>query len=759
MSNLDIPKMANPVKRRRLSLDGRFDAVQVPVAGPEDRPQAPDASSVKPSEATQQRTLFVRSIPKFITSESLAEHFSQSYPLKHAIVVSDPTSKESRGYGFVTFADTDDAQRAAKEFNGSTLEGKKIRVEVAERRHREIDGQEGKSIPSATAVNLKAEREDQKNQSLPPKLIVRNLPWSIKEPEQLSNLFRSYGKIKHSSIPSKKPGLQSGFGFVVIRGRKNAEKAIAGVNGKEIDGRVIAVDWAVDKTVWEDLQNGTDALNADTTKPVTKTVGKTSEDVASDEDLGDDNAMPDAHGSELDVEDGDWSSEDGDGDQKSKTINESYRPPEDTNTSTIFVRNLPFTSTDETLYEHFAQFGPIRYARVVLDRETEQSKGTGFVCFYSQDDTVTCVKESPKKRDTTAPVEKRKIGEGSLLMKHSVLQNEAVDTSGRYTLEGRVLQISRAVSKSEATKLEAEGTTLRNAKEKDKRRLYLLSEGTIPQSSPLYSKLSSTEINMREASARQRQSLVKNNPSLHMSLTRLSIRNIPRHVSSKDLKALAREAVVGFATDVKNGLREPLSREELRRGADAMREAEVHRKLKGRGIVKQAKIVFEGESGSKLPEKTGAGRSRGYGFIEYTSHRSTLMGLRWLNGHAVFGGSKVEKGSKEVVGEKTKRLIVEFAIENAQVVNRRHEYEEKARTKQDQPSIRYQNDISAASLHGPGSRKLQKGSARKRAKPDREATTPAVAPTKSEGIDKDKLAKRNRIIGNKRMKKKQRAGK
>ena len=46
------------------------------------------------------------------------------------------------------------------------------------------------------------------------------------------------------------------------------------------------------------------------------------------------------------------------------------------------------------------------------------------------------------------------------------------------------------------------------------------------------------------------------------------------------------------------------------------------------------------------------------------------MGLRWLNGHALTSDS----GKKQ-------RVIVEFAIENAQVVARRKENEEKARVR------------------------------------------------------------------------------
>ena len=204
-----------------------------------------------------------------------------------------------------------------------------------------------------------------------------------------------------------------------------------------------------------------------------------------------------------------------------------------------------------------------------------------------------------------------------------------------YTIEGRVLQVARAVEKNDAVKLTEQGTNLRNDRDKDKRRLYLLSEGTVASGTPLYDALSPSEIKMREDTAMQRKKLIQNNPTLHLSLTRLSLRNLPRNIDSKALKALAREAVVGFAKDVKEGRRAQLSKEEEARGGDEMKEAERQRKAKGKGIVRQSKVVFEGREGAKVSEESGAGRSRGYGFVEYSSHRWALMGLRWLNGHSV----------------------------------------------------------------------------------------------------------------------------
>lgn len=61
-------------------------------------------------EAT--RSLFVRSLPPSATNETLTEFFSQHYPVKHSTVVVDQKTKASRGYGFVTFADPDDAKDA-----------------------------------------------------------------------------------------------------------------------------------------------------------------------------------------------------------------------------------------------------------------------------------------------------------------------------------------------------------------------------------------------------------------------------------------------------------------------------------------------------------------------------------------------------------------------------------------------------------------------------------------------------------------------
>jgi len=718
----------------------------------------------------QRRSLFIRSLPATTTSELLTELFSESYPIKHATAIIDPTTKQCRGYGFVTFADKEDAQRAREEFNGRVWQDRKLRVEIAEPRHREGE--------AATHEKTKPEREALQ----PPKLIVRNLPWSIKGSHQLEKLFQSYGKIKQAYIPQKGPGLMAGFGFVLMRGRKNAEKAIEGVNGKVVDGRTLAVDWAVERDVYHESQQQPPLQND-------QLLDGPDEEVAVDgglEGKDEESDWEDKDGSEM----SEYSDTDSvekqagvemDKDKGGRDATVPTNQGSESRTNTLFVRNLPFTCTDEDLEDHFFQFGSIRYARVVMDPGTERSKGTGFVCFYKKEDADACLRGAPRKSIPLDP-ENAKASK-TTLANTSILQNEETDLTGQYTLGSRVLQVSRAVDRSEANRLNEEGIAQRRKRNEDKRRLFLLSEGTISKSK-LWDKLSPSERTMREASAKQRKTLVESNPSLHISLTRLSVRNIPRSIGSKELKAIAREAVVGFATDVKEGRRERLSKEELARGGEEMAAAEAARKRSGKGVVKQAKVVFESAGGSKVGESSGAGRSRGYGFIEYHTHRAALMGLRWLNGHAigyqVKDSSQRNKFSKEEVQDRKKRLIVEFAIENAQVVARRKERENKARehslavgsgeanhTGHDRVhDIKGANRRNIAEISGgkgkSGSGKRKRGSdawdAVKRSKP--RTLSAGHASTQAQGkhpVD-EKISKRNSIIGRKRAMRKMRRG-
>lgn len=45
----------------------------------------------------------------------------------------------------------------------------------------------------------------------------------------------------------------------------------------------------------------------------------------------------------------------------------------------IYVGNLPFTTTSDSLSEMFASFGQVESSKIVMDRDSGRSKGFGFV--------------------------------------------------------------------------------------------------------------------------------------------------------------------------------------------------------------------------------------------------------------------------------------------------------------------------------------------------------------------------------------------
>ena len=54
----------------------------------------------------------------------------------------------------------------------------------------------------------------------------------------------------------------------------------------------------------------------------------------------------------------------------------------------IFVGRLPYATDSDRLKEVFEQFGPVREAIVVTDRDTGESRGFGFVTFEAEGDAA-----------------------------------------------------------------------------------------------------------------------------------------------------------------------------------------------------------------------------------------------------------------------------------------------------------------------------------------------------------------------------------
>lgn len=49
----------------------------------------------------------------------------------------------------------------------------------------------------------------------------------------------------------------------------------------------------------------------------------------------------------------------------------------------LYVGNLPYSATEESLREKFSEHGKVESAKLITDRDTGQSKGFGFIEMWS----------------------------------------------------------------------------------------------------------------------------------------------------------------------------------------------------------------------------------------------------------------------------------------------------------------------------------------------------------------------------------------
>ena len=76
------------------------------------------------------------------------------------------------------------------------------------------------------------------------KLYVGNLTYGVTNSD-LEKMFEPFGRVESAQvIMDRDTGRSKGFGFVEMGSDQEAQAAIAGLNGKEIDGRTLTVNEA-----------------------------------------------------------------------------------------------------------------------------------------------------------------------------------------------------------------------------------------------------------------------------------------------------------------------------------------------------------------------------------------------------------------------------------------------------------------------------------------------------------------------------------
>lgn len=167
------------------------------------------------------------------------------------------------------------------------------------------------------------------------------------------------------------------------------------------------------------------------------------------------------------------------------------------------------------------------------------------------------------------------------------------------------------------------------------------------------------EVAKRQDAFNARKTLLRSNPSLYISKTRLSIRQLPLFVTDRTLKRLAIHAIRTFDAEVEASTREPLNRaEETDETVSEAIKSRTSKKKRGERdtAVIQSKIVRQTE---KTDPITGQGKSKGYAFLEMRTHKDALKVLRYANNNPEVGklmlewykielGEMLEKAKKEL---------------------------------------------------------------------------------------------------------------
>jgi len=74
--------------------------------------------------------IYVGNLPFSVDEESLKELFS-AYTVAEVTLIKDKFSGRSKGFGFVTIEDDEEANKAISEMNGKDVEGRELKVSEA----------------------------------------------------------------------------------------------------------------------------------------------------------------------------------------------------------------------------------------------------------------------------------------------------------------------------------------------------------------------------------------------------------------------------------------------------------------------------------------------------------------------------------------------------------------------------------------------------------------------------------------------------
>lgn len=188
-------------------------------------------ASAADNSTEETKSIFVGSLSWNVDNDRLAQEFAECGEVVSATVQVDRNSGRSRGFGYVHFA-TSEAVEAAIAMNGKEIDGRAV------------------NIDKSTPRNQSAARENRANtfgdKQSPPSsvLFVGNLSFNVSE-DQVWEAFSEHGDVKSVRLPTDRDsGRPKGFGYVEFSDIDSAKKAHSSMQGQDIDGRTLRLDFS-----------------------------------------------------------------------------------------------------------------------------------------------------------------------------------------------------------------------------------------------------------------------------------------------------------------------------------------------------------------------------------------------------------------------------------------------------------------------------------------------------------------------------------
>ena len=162
------------------------------------------SKSESPKEPEQLRKLFIGGLSFETTDESLRSHFEQWGTLTDCVVMRDPNTKRSRGFGFVTYATVEEVD-AAMNASPHKVDGRVVEPKRAVSRE---DSQRPGAHLTVKKIFVGGIKEDT-------------------EEHHLRDYFEQYGKIEVIEIMTDRgSGKKRGFAFVTFDDHDSVDKIV-----------------------------------------------------------------------------------------------------------------------------------------------------------------------------------------------------------------------------------------------------------------------------------------------------------------------------------------------------------------------------------------------------------------------------------------------------------------------------------------------------------------------------------------------------